>query len=552
MKKLAVSYARWSDPKQDTGDSRTRQEQDYRSFVQQHNLTPSGQAFTDEGTSGFRGRHRQKGQLKELVEAAQAGTWEKGTIIVVEAWDRLGRMIPNKQIRLIEELLETGVSIGIVRLNDTFTYADFGSHKWTILSTFVMLAYQESLQKSDRVKRAWKNRRDRVREGQGSLPCVCPAWCEVTAYERGKGGQLRLVPERAEAIRRIFELAAQGYGLVRIVQTLIQEGRAPFAGGHWSRAYVRLILSDRRALGELQLCDREGNADGPPVKSYLPAVVSEEEFALARAGMLARKGTRDRVPTAKRKAHFNLFKGLLRHARDGGSFYLRDPGPHVKGLVLRTSTGDDGRGKNYTFPYLPFEGAILKLLKELNPADVLPGGKDTPGLADVLRAKLAAIRQDLAGLQADLKEGYSKALSTVLREKEIEEEQIATRLQEELAKAARHAERDWEELPNLAALVKEGGDEARLRLRPVLRRVVSGMWILPVRRGSYLLVAVQIYFADSDARRNYLIVHQATGFNRPGGGWAESFAKAGLPEALDLRRRDHVRQLERDLAAFEL
>ena len=83
-KKLAVSYARWSDPKQNTGDSRTRQEQDYRQFVQTHNLTPSGQAFADEGASGFRGKHRTKGQLKHLVEAAQADLRKKKDAAALE------------------------------------------------------------------------------------------------------------------------------------------------------------------------------------------------------------------------------------------------------------------------------------------------------------------------------------------------------------------------------------------------------------------------------------------------------------------------------------
>jgi DNA invertase Pin-like site-specific DNA recombinase len=561
-KKLAVSYARWSDPKQDTGDSKNRQERLFRTFCQIHNLTPSGTAYVDEGMSSYRGKHRKKGRLKDLVEAAQNKAFEKGTVIVIETWNRLGRMEPDKMIDLIRELLDTGVSIGVCQLNTIYTKEDAfrNLQNWSTLSMFVGLAHEESKQKATWVAAAWKSRRDRVREGNGSLPCQPPAWVEVTNYEKGKGGTVRVIPERAAAIKRIYQLAAAGYGQTRIIKTLTAEGYEPFAAdgtkgrtvshlsGRWTRAYVHLLLRDRRVLGEVQLKDREGNPDGPPVKGYLPAVVSEEEFALARAEQARRRG-RDRVPTEKRGAHVNVFKGLIRHARDGESYYLHDGGAKGGGLVLRNRSGEHGRSKNYTINYAAFEEAILSLLREVDPRDVLPGGKETPDAAGGLRARLGAVRQDIAGLQADLRGGYSKALSAVLREKEIEEEQIATRLQEELAKAARHAERDWEELPNLAALVKEGGDEARLALAPVLRRVVSEMWLLPVRRGSFALAAAQVFFSGADARRDYLIVYRSAGRCRAGGSWRESFREA---EGLDLRKPAHVRQLELVLLGADL
>src|SRR5262249_47007838 len=152
-----------------------------------------------------------------LVEAAKVGTFEKGTVIVVEAWDRLGRQIPNKQIRLIEELLETGVDIGICRLNDVFTYDDFGGPKGYTLTAVVSMAYTESKQKSERVAAAWKARREKARAEGKSLPCQPPAWVEVTDYVPKVGGTVRVIRERAAAVKRIFQLAGQGYGLSRII-----------------------------------------------------------------------------------------------------------------------------------------------------------------------------------------------------------------------------------------------------------------------------------------------------------------------------------------------
>ena len=57
-----------------------------------------------------------------------------------------------------------------------------------------------------------------------------------------------------ELLKRIFALAAAGYGSACIVKKLTEEGIRPFGtGGRWSRTYVVMILADRRA---------EGAADG--------------------------------------------------------------------------------------------------------------------------------------------------------------------------------------------------------------------------------------------------------------------------------------------------
>src|SRR5262249_15803007 len=151
-RRTGVSYGRFSDfSKQGKGDSEDRQDRMYRDFCQRHNLTPLTEVFLDRGRSGYHDEHRKKGRLGVLIEDAKEGRFEPGTVIVIEAWDRLGRLRPDRQTELVAELLRTGVDIGVCRLDDVFSERDFGTHKWTTLSVFIMLAYQESLQKSERV-----------------------------------------------------------------------------------------------------------------------------------------------------------------------------------------------------------------------------------------------------------------------------------------------------------------------------------------------------------------------------------------------------------------
>lgn len=549
----AVSYSRFSDPKQAAGDSSERQEREFKAFCQRHNLTPGKDVYADHGRSGFHDAHRKRGELGQLIAAAKDGRFDRGTVVVVEAWDRLGRLRPDRQTELIAELLRTGVSIGVCRLDLIFSEADFGTHNWTTLAVFVQLAHQESKQKSERVGASWDRRRERAREDGTFLGSSLPAWIENT------DGKLKLKPERAETLRRIFKLAAEGLGHTRIVAALQGENVPPFGrrvvnagrtrsqfSGRWSKAYVALLLRDRRVIGELQPMKNE-KPDGPVLTGYFPAAISETEFNLARAA----QEQRDKRDSKKRRVGFNqgkytnIFKGLLTHARDGEGMLLHNKGTSKKPeLLLINTRGNEGRSKCFTFPYLVFENCILECLKELNAADVMPKQGGVHSQVDVLRAKLTDLRAKLAKIQKDLKAEYSKALVEVLREVEAEAQSTTEQLQEELARTAKPLARSWGELPSVIDLIEKADDPdaARLKVRAALRAIVESGTVLIVSRGSWRYTAVQFFFTGG-ATRHFLIAHQTAGFRRTGSSAVSSFAAAGLP-ALDLRKPADAKRLE--------
>src|SRR5262249_25011599 len=140
------------------------------------------------------------------------------------------------------------------------------------------------------------------------MTTILPAWLEKTP----KGP--RIVPERAAAIKRIFALAKGGLGGPRIVAALQAEGGEPFGSrGVWTPAYVGLILSDRRVCGEYQPRTAGGQPEGAAIPGYLPRIVSEEEWALARAATEKRQGTdrRGRKVVRGERKYVNTFRGLL-------------------------------------------------------------------------------------------------------------------------------------------------------------------------------------------------------------------------------------------------
>jgi DNA invertase Pin-like site-specific DNA recombinase len=519
-----LSYTRYSAGKQGAGDSQDRQDEAFHSFCRNHRLTPLAESFADRGRSGYHDEHRKKGRLGDLIAAAKVpGRFPPRTVVVVEAWDRLGRLRPDRQIKLIEELLQTGLRIGICRINDVFEEADFGTDKWISLCFFVKLAYEESRQKAERVAKDWARRRERAQAKGSFVPSKKGKVGHLPAWLRAVNGEVVQVPERVAALKRLFELSRDGLGEARIARLFNdpKDGEAPFGKAKWGRCYVRKLLRDRRVLGELQLHKKDADGklveDGRPIPQYYPRAVDDDLFNLAQDAQnkTGRKRYRDRT---KDRKHVNAFAGLLVHARDGEGFEMVNPRTAAKPhFLLVASAGRNGKGgTSYTFPYRVFEEAILSCLREVDPRDVLPRADGGASRVEVLKAKLANVREQVRQLQEELREGFSKGLAAVLREQEAQEGTLTGELQEELARAARPVEQAWREVHSLAAVVKEGGDEVRLKLRPVLRRAVERMVVLTVPLRYRRLCVVQVRF-EGGGQREYVIDYSPA--NKSSRGW---------------------------------
>jgi DNA invertase Pin-like site-specific DNA recombinase len=362
--RTAISYTRFSDPKQHGGDSVGRQSRDFAAFCERHRLTPATESFHDAGRSRFKGAHRLKGALVRFEKLVKAGEVPRGTVHVVEAWDRLSRERPDRVIALISNILSAGVDIGVTRLDDIFTEEDLGTHKFTTLSVFVQLAHQESRQKSERVAASWKTRRLRARADRrptGSLP---PAWIAL------RDGKFHLIAARAAVVARIFALAASGYGSARIVRTLTEEESPRLGNGEFEpdvnarssagcgRSLHLLILRDRRVVGEFQPRTADDKPDGPPIPGYFP-----RRLPKSSSPSPARDGNAIQAPFEVAPIH----QHFPRLARDADTKPYR---LHNKGTTKRpnsfSSTPAGRRSANaMTLPFVPFETAFLSKLREV-------------------------------------------------------------------------------------------------------------------------------------------------------------------------------------------
>jgi DNA invertase Pin-like site-specific DNA recombinase len=612
---VAFSYIRFSTPEQRRGDSLRRQTEAAQAWCDRNNARlDASTTLHDLGTSAFRGSHRKnpdRNALAAFLKLVEDEKVERGSFLIIESLDRLTREHIRPALTLLLNLIEHGVRI--VQLKPVEVVYDEDVEPMTLMMALMELSRgnSESRIKSDRIGAAYRNKRVQARESElivgrthtrtGKLLTSClPAWVKVVNIEKDRY-TLALIPERAKIVQRVFALASQGLGLLRVVQKLADDKVPAFGrllseeqiaryddrrreqgkpvteeerlalrrpgywykgrwlGARWNKSYVHSLLADRRALGEYLPLSRAGGAtnrkpEGPPIKDYFPAVVDEATWTAARAAMTVRKPLHGR----RVGKHIELFSRLVIDALDGSPYYTathtetKKDGSKRRWRSLVSSSSGQGRGSKRSFPLPTFERAILSALREVDPCEVL--GESSPA-AEVaaLERQYRWIADRQADLAAELRNGDIPVIAQQLRELKAEQDEVAAKLDEAQQLAAKPLSQTW---CDIAALLDKAADpDARRRLRSAISRVVEDIQLLVVRQGRDQLAAVQVNFAGGEARRNYLIFHRPVqwvgnglgGKLRPGRWWAGAVKHPddGLPfNQWDLRPVDHPERLK--------
>ncbi len=565
---LAYSYIRFSTPDQMQGDSLRRQVEAASEWCERNKAhLDKSLTLHDLGKSAYTGQHRKNPDryaLAAFLKLVEQGKVPRGSYLIVESLDRLTREHIRPALTLLLNLIEAGIRI--VQLKPVEVIYDENVEPMQLMMALMELSRgnSESAMKSERVGSAWQEKKRRARNGETQkatkrmgkdsyvMTHRLPAWIEE------RDGKLHLIPERGRAVKRIFQLAIAGYGQLLIIKRLAEEGIAPFGSSPWSRAVINRILNDRRALGEFQPRRRGGEPDGEPIKDYFPAVVTEQEWLSARAGQRERYKHRGRPGS-----YVNCFAGLLFNARAGDAYYCRTAptGGNRSGKrmqrVLVNYDHIEGRAPMVSFPFPTFEKGILSLLKEVDPKDILEG---TNGHNEVtaLEGEQGQLEAAIASISAELDaHGESPTLYSRLRAKENRFREVTQLLAEAKQKAANPLSAAWGEAKSLLEVIDTASnpDDARLRLRSVMRRIIDSIWLLAVPRGIVRLAAVQVWFAGSEKHRDYLILHRPPKANasaRTPGKVQCGALKYTIEGKRDLRCRADAAKVEKMLSVVPL
>jgi len=208
--------------------------------------------------------------------------------------------------KLFWTLLEY-VDLVVLRLGDDLITEDRVNEDPTLIYgiiTSLNLGHMESKQKSERLKRAWNEKR--VKAEQGYLMTEkMPAWLKIEDYDgnskidpktqmikfrthRTKAPQVvvSLIEERAKVVKDIFKWYTKGVPLREIQRKLNAQKIETFGGAeYWQKSSIDKILNYHQTYGGYQLGEYRTNEEGSKrerlevgdvIKNYYPKVISEK------------------------------------------------------------------------------------------------------------------------------------------------------------------------------------------------------------------------------------------------------------------------------------
>jgi len=377
--KLAYSYIRFSSGEQKKSDSFRRQWEDCVKFCKDNQLLlEQSRQFYDEAISAFRGKNRTDGALGVLLEMIKSGGVPVGSVIVIEAFDRLSREDVFTAYTTFTDILKSGMEI--VTLVDKQWYSRAAVNK-NMGQLFISLgaiwsAHNYSVQLADRVGKAWTKKQNLAFEQKKPMTKMCPYWLKQSA----DGTQFEIIPKRAKIVRLIFWLTLRGWGRGRIA-TLLNKHREPNKGRErapvwgtrhdkaeaWNFSYIQKIQFNRAVIGEFTPHTARGKKRRPAgavIKGYYPPVIKEIDFM--------RVHNRGYQPTGpQRDLAVNLFQGLL---FDGNfpkySMWFRDHGKSERNGEWAYVVSDQHRVQPkstiFTWRYVHLEKLVLNYLADMD------------------------------------------------------------------------------------------------------------------------------------------------------------------------------------------
>ena len=324
MSPIAWVYIRFSNKSQRDGDSEDRQMRKVLKFAAERGYaTDPDRTLIDRGRSGYKGANLSRGELGKFVRDVETGKVRPGSVLIVEAIDRITRL-PRREAEYVVDLLtDRRIKIACVYPAPGEVYDEDSNND--LLKKFglmmrIELAHAEQKAKGERVSQAWQSVAKAAAKGE-RFGGRYPSW--VTP----DGAGWYVLNEHAATVRRAFELCIAGRGTDLIAGMLNVEGYPTFPAigerrraAAWGGTHVRLLLGRVATFGAWQPMEVKGKvvrgtektldgvvtkwrtgdertARGSIILDRYPAAISRETFDLAQEAIKTRfEANRGRKP----------------------------------------------------------------------------------------------------------------------------------------------------------------------------------------------------------------------------------------------------------------
>ena len=470
----AYSYLRFSTPEQMRGDSFRRQSDLAVRYAASHELELDDKVtFHDLGVSAYRGKNVESGRLRDFLQAVHNGLVDRGSYLLVESLDRISRQTARKALADLGAICDEDITLVTLADNRVYTKDALDNDPMALLMSLLVFirANEESATKSRRVKAAWEQKRREVKDRP--LTARCPGWLVLDR----QAAQFKLVPERADVVRRIFDMALDGLGKHKIAETLNREATPTFGDAkRWQRSYIHKILRNPAVVGHITPHEMEwieGKRTRKPLDSvtgYYPPVVERGVFLAVQSLQAGRAPLRGRHANGELR---NLFGGLAVCPKCGGTMTRVYKGKDNGLPRLVCTTARDGAGCTYrAVSYDQVEGGFLRVAtRGLPRAPAGTAGKDLDKELSQTQDEIDAV--DLAGMRLleAIEKGSSPTLVRRLQQLENEREALS---QKRATLALRQAEIAGPAVKRNLALLKDAANGSPLnrgRVNALLRQL---------------------------------------------------------------------------------
>lgn len=295
-----AAYARVSADKDAAFHSLEAQTEYYENYVAAHPDWELTDIYSDNGISGTT---INRPEFQRMLEDCRAG---KIDLVITKSVTRFAR---NTVILLetVRELKRLGIDCYFEK-EDMHSISPDGELLLTLLA---MYAEEEARSASENQK--WRVRK-KFENGE--------PWVGNMLGYRLINGQMVVVPEEAEIVRRIFSDYLSGMGRCAIAKRLILEGVKPESGNKWTETSIRKILTNEKYAGNMILqktyCPdfrtkvsklNRGEVRKYYVENSHEAIIDQETFNRVQSEMASRA-----TKCCKEKhriSHPHLFSGYI-------------------------------------------------------------------------------------------------------------------------------------------------------------------------------------------------------------------------------------------------
>lgn len=223
------------------------------------------------------------------------GTIKRGSVLLVENYDRISRLPPVESLSLFLSLINAGIGIVFTASYEkrviTSELLNRESYALQMVLGECIRAHEESRRKSDMVKKAKQTKREEILKGEVVTHNNVPKY-----FTFDKEAKKYIHNENTKIVTEIVDDYLAGNSLYSIATKLNEKKTAPFRyGSQWSACTVRSILRNKALIGEFM-----GNPKFLP-----PIVIDPNDFKKVQVQLNRNKGFAGQTGEL-----MNIFRGV--------------------------------------------------------------------------------------------------------------------------------------------------------------------------------------------------------------------------------------------------